>query len=173
VKKFDSRTDKEVVYSEIAQSLRDDEYTIVEANETKPWGAYYRLSGDQADRFIAQYFPGLSGSEARMGVADRELSPKILIVNPGQRLSWQYHGRRAERWTFLTDGMYVRSDTDVENPPHAAKAGDVVQFACGERHRLVGVDDGYTIVAEIWQHVDPSHPSDEDDIVRVQDDYKR
>lgn len=42
----------------------------------------------------------------------------------------------------------------------------------GERHRLVGVDE-WGIVAEIWQHTDAAHPSDEDDIVRVQDDFGR
>ena len=42
----------------------------------------------------------------------------------------------------------------------------------GERHRLVGLEN-WGVVAEFWQHTDPDHPSDEDDIVRVQDDYKR
>ena len=43
--------------------------------------------------------------------------------------------------------------------------------ALGERHRLIGLED-YGIVAEIWQHTDSVH-SDEEDIVRVQDDFKR
>jgi hypothetical protein len=42
----------------------------------------------------------------------------------------------------------------------------------GERHRLIGLDD-YGVIAEIWQHIDTENPSDEDDIVRVQDDYGR
>jgi hypothetical protein len=42
----------------------------------------------------------------------------------------------------------------------------------GERHRLIGLEN-WGVVAEFWQHTDPEHPSDEDDIVRVQDDYKR
>lgn len=29
------------------------------------------------------------------------------------------------------------------------------------------------IVAEIWQHTDLEHPSDETDIVRLADDWKR
>jgi hypothetical protein len=45
-------------------------------------------------------------------------------------------------------------------------------LAQGERHRLVGLD-AQAIIAEIWQHTDASHPSDEDDIVRVQDDFGR
>jgi len=28
-------------------------------------------------------------------------------------------------------------------------------------------------VAELWRHLDPQHPSDEEDIVRLQDDFGR
>jgi len=42
----------------------------------------------------------------------------------------------------------------------------------GERHRLVGLDD-WAVVAEIWVYEVPGHPTDEDDIVRVRDDYGR
>ena len=41
-----------------------------------------------------------------------------------------------------------------------------------QRHRLIGLD-GWGIVAEIWRHTDAENPSDEDDIVRVQDDFGR
>ena len=40
------------------------------------------------------------------------------------------------------------------------------------RHRLMGADN-WGVVAEIWRHTNPSLPSEEDDIVRVQDDYGR
>ena len=30
-----------------------------------------------------------------------KLSPKILIVNPNSKLSWQYHHRRAEIWRCI------------------------------------------------------------------------
>jgi mannose-6-phosphate isomerase len=42
----------------------------------------------------------------------------------------------------------------------------------GERHRLLGLNE-WGIIAEIWQHTDATDPSDEDDIVRLQDDYGR
>ena len=41
-----------------------------------------------------------------------------------------------------------------------------------ERHRIVGLDD-YALVAEIWIHTDKENPSNEEDIVRVQDDFDR
>ena len=42
----------------------------------------------------------------------------------------------------------------------------------GERHRLSGLDS-WGIVAEIWQHTDAESPSNEDDIVRLEDDFNR
>ena len=30
-----------------------------------------------------------------------KLSPKFLVVGPGQRLSWQYHHRRSEIWRLI------------------------------------------------------------------------
>jgi len=50
--------------------------------------------------------------------------------------------------------------------------GSIVELAQGERHRLVGVDE-WGVIAEIWKHTDPTNPSDESDIVRVQDDFGR
>lgn len=94
-------------------------------------------------------------------------------MSPEQRLSWQYHDRRAERWAFLTDGAYNKSVSDDEGQLFKAQAGDIVQFTTGERHRLVGRDSAYTLVAEIWQHTNPDQASDEHDIVRLQDDYRR
>lgn len=165
--------DKQMLVDEIVGYVKDAGYTIVDLNDTKPWGAYIRMDGSQAGRFIEEFFPGLTLEEARLGMEDAELSPKLLIVAPNQRLSWQYHDRRAERWTFLTEGGYVKSDSDNQGEVVIAQPGTVVQFAKGERHRLVGVDGKYAIVAEIWQHTDVSDLSNEDDIVRLQDDYNR
>lgn len=165
--------DKSTAVGEVEQIIKQAGYGIVEKNDTKPWGAYFRISNQQSDNFVGEFFPGLSPEEARLGLDGVELSPKILIVSPEQRLSWQLHHRRAERWVFLTTGAYHKSETDDQGDLRLARPGDVVQFGQGERHRLVGVPGEYTIVAEIWQHVDPAHPSDEEDIVRLSDDYSR
>lgn len=158
---------------DIQNRLKQAGYEVVEVNADKPWGSYLRIDNGQADSFVEDFFPGLTSEEARLGIEGAELSPKILIVSPGQRLSWQYHDRRAERWVFLTEGAYNKSMTDEPGDLHVASVGDVVQFMKGERHRLVGVADDYTLVAEIWQHTDANELSDEDDIVRLQDDYSR
>lgn len=166
-------SDKLHVINDIQQAFEAGGCTIVELNTEKPWGAYLRLDNTQADVFVREFFPGLSEIEARLGNDAAELSPKILIVSPNQRLSWQYHHRRAERWAFLTEGAYNKSQADDPGEVIIAKPGDVIQFATGERHRLVGSGGVYTIVAEIWQHTETDNPSDEADIVRLADDYSR
>jgi len=149
-------------------------YTVVDADEKKPWGAYYRFSNEDTARFLKEFFPGLSLRDAKLGHEDTELSPKFLLVSPGQRLSWQLHHRRAERWRFLNEGAYYKSTDDYLGERVVAPADTIVQFQEGERHRLCAFDSqSYTLVAEIWQHTDPNHPSDESDIIRLQDDYSR
>lgn len=171
--KTDLPDTKEGLTTDIVRLLQAAGYEVVETNTSKPWGSYVRIHNDQADDFVREFFPGLSSEEARLGIEGAELSPKILIVAPGQRLSWQYHHRRAERWTFLTEGGYNKSLDDDPGDSVIARAGDVVQFEKSERHRLNGLDAGYVVVAEIWQHTDPAAPSDEDDIIRLYDDYAR
>ena len=167
-------TPKTMALTRVRDMIDELGYTIVEADESKPWGGFYRLDDDEAGRFIAEFFPGLTMEEAMLGKTDVKLSPKFLLVSPGQRLSWQYHHRRAERWHFLMGGAYYKSRNDDPKRRHTAPAGHIVQFARGERHRLCAQDDeNYTLVAEIWQHTDPASPSDEADIVRLQDDYRR
>ena len=164
---------KDEVVSSVKRIIEKEGYHVYQIDDARPWGGFFRLENSDADRFIREFFPGLDPVEARLGNAAAELSPKILLVAPGQRLSWQYHDRRAERWAFLTTGGYHKSLTDDQGDEVIAGPGDIVQFARGERHRLTGAKDGYTFVAEIWQHVDPQELSEEDDIVRLSDDYKR
>jgi len=167
-------TPREVAMKRIRDTLqRDLGYEFYEVDEKRPWGGFYRIVDEQTDKFLADFFPGLSQKEARMGKKGIELSPKIMVWMPGKRLSWQYHYRRAERWHFLTDGSYCHSMKNKLPEPTKAKAGEVVQFAQGERHRGIAPPDHYALVAEIWQHTDPKHASDEADIVRLEDDFQR
>ena len=66
----------------------------------------------------------------------------------------------------------VTSDTDEEKETKELSIGDIIQLKQGERHRLLGTN-GWGIIAEIWCHTDAANPSNEDDIVRVQDDFGR
>lgn len=165
--------DKAMVINDAINALEDNEYRIAEIDGQRPWGAFIRLDNQDADRFVDDFFPNLDPVSARLGDAKAALSPKILVVAPEERLSWQYHNRRAELWRFLNNGAYYKSLTDEMGDLFEVESGDIVQFEQGERHRLVGAVGFYTLVAEIWQHTDKRQPSDEDDIVRVADDYRR
>ena len=147
------------------QGLRIDSYDL-----SRPWGGFFVLDENQAQAFADIYFQGTDTEELRKSGL---LSPKILMVKPGARLSWQYHERRAEIWRVVEGPVgIVRSATDEEGELVRFEAGETIVLEKGERHRLIGLD-GWGVVAEFWQHTDPDHPSDEDDIVRVQDDYAR
>ena len=145
-------------------------FRIEKQDRSRPWGGFFVIDESQAPLFIETYFPHLS-------VADfagfKKLSPKILLVAPHKRLSWQYHFRRAEIWKVVggTAGVVI-SDTDEQTEVKKLALGDIINLRQGERHRLVGLNE-WGIIAEIWQHTDATHPSDEDDIVRVQDDFGR
>jgi hypothetical protein len=64
------------------------------------------------------------------------------------------------------------SNNDEQGPVEELQVNKVINLPQGQRHRLVGLD-AWGMIAEIWQHTNPNHPSDENDIVRLQDDYGR
>lgn len=166
------REESEIV-EDIKVCVKDCGYTLTEVNTDKPWGSYFRFGNKDTTNFLKEFFPGQIQADNLAASQDVGLSIKILLVLPGQGLSWQYHNRRSEVWSFISKGGYKRSMTDREGQLQMAQRGDVVQFAPAERHRLVGSDECYTMVAEIWQHTDLNSLSDEDDIVRLIDDYSR
>ena len=145
-------------------------FDIVAQDFDRPWGGFLVIEEVQAQAFLNYFFKGLDADMLKIG---EKLSPKILMVQPKARLSWQYHNRRTEIWQIYKGSVgIIRSNTDQENPMKIYNEGTQILLAQGERHRLIGLDD-FCVVAEIWQHTDANHPSDEDDIVRVQDDFGR
>ena len=167
---FPTATTKEFIFETISAYLLSQHLSINKKDNTKPWGGFFVLEENEAEKFIALYFPHLSKDELAI---TGKLSPKILVVAPNKRLSWQFHHRRAEIWKLIggTAGV-ITSDTDIEKETIHLNIGDIIQLKQGERHRLIGLD-GWGIVAEIWRHTDIINPSDEDDIVRLQDDFGR
>ena len=164
------RADKKKVFENVLSFLQHHDFKIVDSDQTRPWGGFYVLEESQAPRFIELFFPDVA--EARQQTLGK-ISPKILIVEEGKRLSWQYHYRRAEIWKVIYgEAGVITSNNDEEGDLHIKKKGDVIILKQGERHRLIGTK-GWGIIAEIWQHTDSLLPSDEEDIVRLQDDFGR
>ena len=75
----------------------------------------------------------------------------------------------------LKDNICSMSDKELFDIVYA-NAQDytigAIEIAKEERHRIIGTDK-HALVAEIWIHTDKDNPSDEEDIVRVQDDFDR
>ena len=163
--------DKATVLKEVEKYLDSNGFSIVAKDFNRPWGGFFVLDEKQAEKFGAAFFPGLEISSLK--VQGGKLSPKILMVESNKRLSWQYHHRRSEIWKLAAGTAGVAtSHTDQQGPVQRLLPGELVRLHKGLRHRLVGLD-GWGMIAEIWQHTDPARPSDEDDIVRVQDDFGR
>ncbi len=167
---FSIDTPKELVFESIAEYLHQQNLKIAKQDNTRPWGGFFVLDEAEAAKFISLYFPHLTKDELSIS---GKLSPKILVVAPNKRLSWQYHHRRAEIWKLIGGvAGVITSDTDEEKEITTLNMGDIIQLKQGERHRLLGLE-GWGVVAEIWRHTDKENPSDEDDIVRLQDDFGR
>lgn len=161
---------KRTVFQQVEQHLNEIGIKIQSKDDRRPWGGFFVIDTDSIQLFIDHYFSVDSVGQID---TDLHLSPKILLVQPEQRLSWQYHHRRSEIWTVAEGEVgVISSDTDEQGDLKVLKKGDVIRLCQGERHRLVGLDE-WGIVAEIWQHTNPDNPSNEEDIVRLQDDYGR
>ncbi len=162
---------KEEIYTEIVKDLNGKKLKISGEDFERPWGGFFKIAEESLNDFLSIYF-----SEVKLpfDITKLTVSPKILVVEPGKKLSWQSHERRAELWRIVKGpvGIYT-SLTDVQ--PHEMKVyndNDIIEMELGTRHRLVGMDD-WGIVAEIWIHKFPDNPSDEDDIRRIEDDFGR
>lgn len=166
----DAHLPKERIFQQVEDFLSGRAIRIITKDDQRPWGGFLVI--DEADilPFAMLFFNTVDQSELKL---EGKVSPKILIVHPQKRLSWQYHHRRSEIWRLVagTAGV-VRSFDDQHTDVKPLHVGQFIVLQQGERHRLVGLEQ-WGIVSEIWQHVSPEHHSDEDDIVRLQDDFGR
>jgi mannose-6-phosphate isomerase len=158
------------IFKEMESILFEKGLSIISRDEQRPWGGFFVIDENQAQAFSNNFLNGLNVADLKIS---GKLSPKLLMVKPNTRLSWQYHQRRAEIWRVIKGKAgVVRSDTDEEGELTVLNTFDQITLKQGERHRLVGLGD-WAVIAEIWQHTDANNPSIEDDIVRVQDDFGR
>src|SRR5690606_35496422 len=146
------------LFKNIENSLVHQGFSIVQRDDTRPWGGFFVIDEDQAQQFADAFFDGINVKDLMIS---GKLSPKILLVAPHKRLSWQYHHRRAEIWqVYRGEVGVIASDTDVEGEVERLTSGDVIKLEQGERHLLIGLED-WGGVAKIWQHTNPEIPSDE------------
>lgn len=90
---------------------------------------------------------------------------KRIEVAPGQRLSLQYHHHRFEDW-IVVDGFGL---VECGAEKLSVQKGDHVRIPLLAHHRISNVGRERLVVIEV-QH---GKLLDENDIVRIEDDYAR
>ena len=130
--------DKAGIFIEVEKYLKDLNLTVVAKDQERPWGGFFVIDESQAAAFAEKFFPHLGMDAIRI---TNKLSPKILVVAPNKRLSWQFHHRRAEIWKILSGVVGVKTSlTDEEGDIQELQPGTFIQMDKGERHRLIGLD---------------------------------
>ena len=154
-------------FNQVKEEIGSLGFNVIDFDFDRPWGGFLLIDESQSQDFINTFI-----SKENLEIEGR-ISPKILIVNPNSRLSWQFHYRRKEIWRVYKNSVgIIRSMDDNQNEMEIFNQGDTIKFQTEERHRLVGLSN-FGVVAEIWIHTNFKNPSDEQDIVRLQDDYSR
>jgi mannose-6-phosphate isomerase len=96
---------------------------------------------------------------------DASYKVKTIVVEPGERLSYQRHARRSEHWFVVSGRGVVTLDGDTVD----VVAGRAVDVPVGTAHRIANIGDAPLLFVEV-QH---GEYFGEDDIERLEDDYGR
>ena len=103
----------------------------------------------------------------RFFVLHDELTYKLkrIEVDPGERLSYQYHQKRSEAWTIVEGtGVITLDGIDKEYTK-----GQTLIIPKGVKHRIENKGKEKVVFIE----VQTGSYFGEDDIVRIEDDYNR
>ena len=90
---------------------------------------------------------------------------KSIHVNPGQRLSYQRHQKRAEHW-YITQGI---GQVTIDGKISSVSPGSVIDIAVNQLHRIANTGD----IELIFIEVQTGTYFGEDDIERIEDDFGR
>ena len=98
-------------------------------------------------------------------VDEKYCKVKKITVNPGGRLSYQYHYKRSEVWTVVSGVATMTLDDVVENYYY----GETILIPQGTRHRVENKDNTPLVIIEIQT----GDKLLENDIIRLEDIYNR
>ncbi len=103
----------------------------------------------------------------RFIVIDEHSSYKLkrIEVNPGHRLSYQFHEKRSEVWTIVEGS----GEMNIDGEKKSIHYGECIQINKKSKHRISNNSDSILIFIE----VQTGTYFGEDDIVRIEDDYSR
>lgn len=105
------------------------------------------------------------GWELWVAVTDK-YAGKILHINPGQKLSRQYHRRKDETVYVMSGNLHVDIGKDKSIETIILPGGKSLRIAPGMIHRFMAAEDG---PVELFETSTPEL----DDIVRIEDIYGR
>ena len=94
-----------------------------------------------------------------------DVKVKRITVNPGQRLSYQYHEKRREVWTVVKGMLTIV----LEDEKLFRGKGQSIKIPLGDKHRAWNETESPVVFIE----VQTGTYFGEDDIVRIEDDYAR
>lgn len=110
-------------------------------HDIRPWGQYWVLEDTETHKV------------------------KHIEVNPGGRLSYQYHQHRSEVWTVVKGVATVMLEGELKD----YHAGEVIVIPQGAKHRVQNTQDTFLSIVEVQL----GSYFGEDDIIRIEDDYHR
>lgn len=90
---------------------------------------------------------------------------KEIFINPGQRLSYQYHTKRKEVWTCVGGTLTVIR----QGHEFTLVDGDTIEIGLGVHHRAWNKGN----IPAAFVEVQTGSYFGEDDIIRLEDDYDR
>jgi mannose-6-phosphate isomerase len=88
---------------------------------------------------------------------------KLIYITPNRRLSLQYHIHRNEFWRIING----TAEVEVDGKTFGVKEGDNISIGSKSHHRIKALASGCTVLEISYGHFD------EDDIVRIEDDFNR
>jgi mannose-6-phosphate isomerase-like protein (cupin superfamily) len=104
------------------------------------------------------------GHEIRWAINDKYLG-KILRIEPGQKLSRQYHEQKDETVYVLEGVLVMELGQDEDQERIIMKPGTSRRIMPGTIHRFCAPSDGCTLIEVSTPEID--------DVVRLHDDYGR
>ena len=90
---------------------------------------------------------------------------KRIEVDPGGKLSYQYHNKRSETWIIVDGIAVVNIDGKISN----YFPGETILIPTGTKHRIENHRNSKVVIIE----VQTGTYFGEDDIVRIEDEYNR
>jgi mannose-6-phosphate isomerase len=88
---------------------------------------------------------------------------KLIYINANSRLSLQYHRERSEFWKVIKGTAEVELDGKIIE----VKEEETIDIPKAVRHRVKALDNNCVILEISYGRFD------ENDIVRIEDDYQR